>query len=153
MFNRRKNQVKFPQMDTLIGVQTRIRGDVEFKGGLHLDGVIEGNVMSDQDTSSRLSISDSATVQGSINVSTVILNGLVQGDIVAPTRVDLGSTARVNGNVYYGLIEMAMGAQINGKLIHRSAVSNTSSDSKSAESAGLSPVVVEIGSTGKTKLG
>ena len=153
MFNRRKNQVKFPQMDTLIGAHTRIRGDVEFNGGLHLDGIIEGNVMSEQGSASRLSISDSATVQGSINVPIVIMNGLVQGDIVAATRVDLGSTAKVNGNVYYGLIEMAMGAQINGKLIHQSAVSEKSTDSNPGESSTLSTVVVEIGSTGKAKLG
>lgn len=148
MFNRRKNQIKPFQIDTLIGAGTRINGDVQFKGGLHLDGTIVGNVIAEAATNAKLSVSDSGTVQGSINVATVVLNGLVEGDVVAQTRIDVGSTARVNGNVYYGLIEMAMGAQINGKLIHQS-VSKTG-ETKAAEPAA---VVVEIGSTAKTKLG
>ena len=47
----------------------------------------------------------------------VVLNGTVKGDIVARERVVLGATARVQGNVYYGVIEMTLGAQIMGKLI------------------------------------
>ncbi len=152
MFNRRKSQFTKPfQIDTLIGAGTRIEGDVHFKGGLHLDGIVDGNIVAEADSNSRLSISDSGTVQGSINVSTVVLNGLVQGDIVAHTRVDLGATAKVNGNVYYGLIEMAMGAQINGKLIHQSAV--TAELKPIDASTGPTAVMVDIGNTAKTKLG
>ena len=51
----------------------------------------------------------------------VILNGIVKGDIEAGDRVELGAKARVLGNVHYTLIETAVGAQINGKLIHRAA--------------------------------
>ena len=43
----------------------------------------------------------------------------MRGDVVASQRVDLGPTARVIGNVYYNLIEMAIGAEINGKLVHQ----------------------------------
>ena len=119
MFNRRNRQAKSVQIDTLIGAGTRILGDVQFNGGLHLDGTIEGNVQAQAGQSARLSVSDSGCVEGSVTVSSVVLNGTVMGDIVAQTRVDLGSTAKVTGNVYYGLIEMAMGAQINGKLVHK----------------------------------
>jgi len=41
------------------------------------------------------------------------------GDIDATDRVELGAKARVLGNVHYTIIETAVGAQINGKLIHR----------------------------------
>ena len=47
------------------------------------------------------------------------LNGIVKGDIDASGRVELGAKARVLGNVHYTVIETAVGAQINGKLIHR----------------------------------
>ena len=66
-----------------------------------------------------MSVSDSGLIEGSVNVPNVILNGAVTGDIYASARVELGATAKVAGNVHYGLIEMAMGAQINGKLIHQ----------------------------------
>jgi len=49
----------------------------------------------------------------------VVLYGIVRGDVYANQRVELGSTARVIGNVYYNLIEMAIGAEINGKLVHQ----------------------------------
>jgi len=151
MFNRRKNQGKPFQIDTLIGANTRISGDVEFAGGLHLDGAVDGNITSQPGAASQLSISDSGKVNGAINVATVVLHGLVQGDIVARTRVDLGSTAKVNGNVYYGLIEMAMGAEINGKLIHQSAAV---ADVKVTEPSASAPaIVVDISTTAKSKLG
>jgi len=48
-----------------------------------------------------------------------VLNGIVKGDIDAAGRVELGEKARVLGNVRYSVIETAVGAQINGKLLHR----------------------------------
>jgi len=107
------------KIDTLIGAGTRINGDVEFVGGLHLDGYINGNVSGGQNTGTILSVSEQGGIEGSVNASTVILNGIVKGDIDATLRVELGEKARVLGNVRYSAIETAVGAQINGKLIHR----------------------------------
>ena len=58
-------------------------------------------------------------MEGDVTVPYIVLNGIVRGDVVASQRVELGSTARVIGNVYYNLIEMAIGAEINGKLVHQ----------------------------------
>ena len=118
MFKRKPN--KSLKIDTLIGAGTRINGDVEFSGGLHLDGYINGNVSGGQNTV--LSVSEQGGIEGSVNASTVILNGLVKGDIDATLRVELGEKARVLGNVRYSAIETAVGAQINGKLIHRANI-------------------------------
>src|SRR5262249_47228698 len=81
----------------------------------------KGNVDAPGDSGSTLSISEGGIVEGSVAVPNVILNGVVKGDILAHDRIELGATARVDGNVYYGLIEMAIGAEINGKLVHESA--------------------------------
>jgi cytoskeletal protein CcmA (bactofilin family) len=148
MFNRHKHPSKPVQIDTLIGANTRIQGDIEFSGGLHLDGAVQGNVNAEKNSTSSLSISDSGKVQGSVNVNTVVLNGLVEGDIIAPTRVELGATAKVDGNVYYGLIEMAMGAQINGKLIHRTAAAETVVDATV-----IKPPPAPVDDTPKAELG
>jgi cytoskeletal protein CcmA (bactofilin family) len=106
-------------IDTLIGAKTRINGDVEFAGGLHLDGHINGNVAADADSPGFLSVSEQGCIEGSVIAASVILNGIVKGDIDAGDRLELGSKARVLGNVHYSVIETAVGAQINGKLIHR----------------------------------
>jgi cytoskeletal protein CcmA (bactofilin family) len=116
MFNRTKPKPQ--RIDTLIGAGTRIIGDVQFTGGFHVDGHVKGNVDAPPDSGATLSVSDSGVVEGSVAVPNVILNGSVKGDILAHERVELGATARVSGNVYYALIEMEMGAEINGKLIH-----------------------------------
>jgi len=106
------------RIDTLIGQQSQVLGDVRFSGGLHVDGTIKGNVYAEQDGSSMLSLSDHGTIEGEVRVPYVVLNGVVVGDVYASEHVELAANARVTGNVYYSLIEMAIGAEVNGKLVH-----------------------------------
>ena len=113
MFTRDAKQAR---IDTLIGKAAHIHGDIEFAGGLHLDGSIVGNVRSDRSPDSTLSVSVGASIEGSVDVPNVRLDGTVKGDIRAPGRVILGARARVEGNLLYGVIEMTLGAQIMGKL-------------------------------------
>jgi cytoskeletal protein CcmA (bactofilin family) len=117
MFGRKKR--RHSVIDTLVGPNSRVNGDLFFKGGCHVDGTIKGNVSADSDSDSALSISEDAIVEGGVTVPYVVLNGIVRGDVFAHQRVELGPTARVIGNVYYNLIEMAIGAEINGKLVHQ----------------------------------
>jgi cytoskeletal protein CcmA (bactofilin family) len=105
---------------TLVGSDTRVHGDLEFKGGCLVDGFVRGNVKSVDDENATLSISERGCVEGAVMVPNVLLNGTVKGDVKATQRVELGSNARVVGNVQYSLIEMAIGAEVNGKLIHES---------------------------------
>ena len=113
MFSRDKQTAR---IDTLIGKASRVHGGMEFAGGLHLDGAVEGNLRADPVEGSSLSVSETGSIDGNIEVGNLMLNGAVRGDIVARGRVVLGATARVQGNLYYGVIEMTLGAQIMGKL-------------------------------------
>ena len=113
MFSRDKQTAR---IDTLIGKASRVHGGMEFAGGLHLDGAIEGNLRADPVEGSSLSVSETGSIDGNVEVGNLMLNGAVRGDIVARGRVVLGATARIQGNVYYGVIEMTLGAQIMGKL-------------------------------------
>lgn len=114
-----KKQRRHTVVETLVGANSKMSGDIHFIGGCHIDGTVKGNVSADPDTESALSISDIGNIEGGVTVPYVILNGIVKGDVFASKRVELGSTARVIGNVYYNLIKMAEGAEINGKLIHQ----------------------------------
>ena len=114
-----KKQRRHSVVDTLVGSNTQVSGDLKFSGGCHIDGTVKGNVIASSDSESALSISANGTVEGGVSVPYVVLNGIVRGDVTASKRVELGPTARVIGNVYYGLIEMAIGAEINGKLVHQ----------------------------------
>lgn len=117
MFGRK--QRRHSVVDTLVGSNSQVNGDLHFSGGCHIDGRVKGNVSADSGSQSALSISEEGTVEGGVTVPFVVLNGIVRGDVVASQRVELGPTARVIGNVYYNLIEMAIGAEINGKLVHQ----------------------------------
>jgi len=123
---------KKAEIDTLIGAKTRINGDVEFVGGLHLDGYINGNVKSEVGSGTTLSVSEQGCIEGSVIVTNIVLNGIVKGDIEAGDRVEMGPKARVLGSVHYTTIETAVGAQINGKLIHRAKAGPGSVDSAAA---------------------
>ncbi len=123
-------------IDTLIGADTCINGDVEFTGGMHLDGYINGNVKCEPARHAMLSVSEQGCIEGSVRVSSIMLNGVVKGDIDAADRVELGPKARVLGSVHYSTIETAVGAQINGKLIHQAGQGPGTADSAAA--AGVS---------------
>jgi cytoskeletal protein CcmA (bactofilin family) len=103
---------------TLIAEGTVIRGDVEFSGGLHLDGRIEGAI-SAEGADAVLTLSDKGQVKGEIRASNAVINGLVRGDIVVSERLELASGARIEGNVYYKTLEMAAGAQVNGQMVYQ----------------------------------
>jgi cytoskeletal protein CcmA (bactofilin family) len=104
---------------TIIGQQSRVEGNIHFTGSLHIDGEIKGNIIAEEGSSSVLTVSEHGKIEGDVQVTTVILNGTVNGDMRSDERIELAAKAKVNGDVYYHLIEMAMGAQVNGSLIHR----------------------------------
>ena len=114
---RKRKKRKATAVNTLIGQNSQIVGDLKFSGGLHIDGTVRGNVESDDDEQAMLTLSDRGTIEGEVKVPFIILNGVVKGDVHAREHVELASNARVEGNVYYRLIEMAMGAEVNGKLL------------------------------------
>ena len=126
-------------IDTVIGSHTQVEGDIRFSGGLHVDGTIKGNLVAEPGTETVLTVSEKGRIEGDVRVPNLVLNGAVQGDVYASARVELASHARVTGNVYYNLIEMAMGAEVNGNLVHRAepqrAPSNTTQKVESIESA------------------
>ena len=115
----RKKRFRSPKINTVIGKGTEIEGSVRFTGGLHVEGFIKGDVFSDfEDSQATLTLSDQGRIQGNVKVSNAMLNGTVIGDVIGSHRVELAPQARITGTVTYALLEMSMGAEVNGKLIH-----------------------------------
>ncbi len=107
------------RIDTLVGRNSRIDGDLGYKGGLHVDGEIRGNVHAEEGSDSVLSLSQHGVIRGEVKVPHITVNGTVEGDVHAEKRLELGPGARVTGDVYYNLIQIAVGATVNGKLVHK----------------------------------
>lgn len=118
MFGGGKKESKSVRIETLIGAGTEFVGDVIFSGGMHLDGRIKGNIVAEDGTDSVCVISETGVVEGEIRVPNIALNGTVVGDVYASEKVELQKHAKVHGNVYYNMLEMAMGAEINGNMVH-----------------------------------
>ena len=132
MLGGKKNQ-SVAKIDTLVGHNTRIEGDVYCEGGLHVDGEIIGNVVGESESGAILTLSEKGRIEGEVRVPNVILNGEVKGDVHANERIELASQARVIGNVYYKLIEMAIGAEVNGNLVRTSDKEKNDYDVSSAD--------------------
>ncbi|MCK5664907.1 MAG: polymer-forming cytoskeletal protein [Thiotrichaceae bacterium] len=119
MFGKKKN-FNSARIDTLIGQGTVITGDLVFSGGLHVDGKIIGNVVAEEGSDAMLILSEFGRIEGEVKVPNMVLNGEIIGDVFGSVRVELAPKSRVNGSVYYNLIEMAIGAEVNGGLVHQS---------------------------------
>jgi cytoskeletal protein CcmA (bactofilin family) len=121
MFGSKKNNTPQNRIDSLIGVGTRIEGNVSFSGGLRVDGEIRGNISSDKGQSGTLVISEQASVEGEISVGHVVINGTVIGPVFAGESLELLPNARVTGDVEYHQLEMQQGAVVQGRLVHQTS--------------------------------
>ena len=120
MFGKKK-KFNTARIDTLIGQGTVINGDLVFSGGLHIDGKVVGNVMAEEGSQAMLILSEFGHIEGDVKVPNMVLNGEIVGDVFGSIRVELAAKSKINGSVYYNLIEMAIGAAVNGGLIHESS--------------------------------
>ena len=118
MFGKKK-ALSSAHIETLVGSGTTINGNLVFKGGLLVDGQINGNVVAEEGSKAILILSESGRIEGEVRVPNMVLNGEIVGDVYGSARVELAPRSRVNGSVYYNLIEMAIGAEVNGGLVHQ----------------------------------
>ncbi len=102
---------------TLIASHTEIIGDIKFADQLFVSGRVTGNVLADHENATVV-ISEEGFVCGEVRVPNVVINGLIEGDVYARSKVELAANARVQGNLYYKLIEMQLGATVDGQLVH-----------------------------------
>ena len=118
MLNRRRNDRNDRNNShetSLIARGTVIRGDLRFSGALHLDGRIEGRVVGEGDDA-MFTLSEHGQVHGEIHVPQAVINGHVTGDVDVSVRLELAPQARIDGDLRYHTLEMAAGAQVNGRI-------------------------------------
>lgn len=118
MFSSKKkqNELLRAKINTLIGEGTEVDGVVKFAGGLHVVGKINGGAESENEDS-LLIISEDALVTGNVRVKHLIVNGQIDGEVYVDGKVELFDKARINGDIHYRVLELPVGAQVNGKLI------------------------------------
>ncbi len=117
MFGKRHNKPQ-NRIDSLIGAATKIEGNLSFSGGLRVDGEVNGNIMALPGEPSTLVLSEHGRVNGEINVTHLVMNGVVMGTVRADEYMELQSKAKVTGDVHYRTLEIQLGAVVEGRLIH-----------------------------------
>ena len=121
MFKGKSTQRDGFAIDTLIGPDVVVRGDLEFSGGLYVEGRIVGKVQAAAGKPASLILSENGAIEGEIHAPVVVINGELTGDVHASERIELAPKARVQGNVHYAVVEMSAGAQLTGRLVHAQA--------------------------------
>jgi len=106
------------RIDTLVGAETTIEGHVNFSGGLRVDGCVRGDVRESGGKPGTLVLSENGRIEGAIHVSHAVINGTVVGPVSTSTSVELQAKSRVTGDVHYKVLEIHMGAVVEGMLIH-----------------------------------
>ena len=117
MFGKRHSK---PQnsIDSLIGAETRIDGNLSFSGGLRVDGEVNGNVIATPSKPSTLVLSEHGRITGEINATHLVVNGEMEGPVCATEYLELQSKAKVVGDIHYKTLEIHLGAIVEGRLIH-----------------------------------
>jgi cytoskeletal protein CcmA (bactofilin family) len=123
-FNKAAAEKPCNTIDTLIGSKSEIKGDISFSGGLRIDGKIRGNITAKGDANGTLVLSENAQIVGNVTVPHIISNGSIKGNVRASERMELQPKAEITGDVFYKVIEMALGAVINGNLVREPVDAN-----------------------------
>ena len=103
---------------TLISQDTVVVGNIQFAGTLDVEGLVQGDIVARPDTEALVRVVGKGRVEGEIRAPNVVINGAIQGDVHASGQLELAPRARVEGNVFYTLVEMSAGAEVNGSMTH-----------------------------------
>jgi cytoskeletal protein CcmA (bactofilin family) len=117
MFFKKSNRSQ-NSIETLVGADTQINGDVHFSGGLRVDGAIRGDVSEPNASPSTLILSENGSIEGAVTASKIVINGKVTGTVKAGQFIEMQSKARIIGDLHYKSLEMHTGAVIEGKLVY-----------------------------------
>ncbi|MEO1957618.1 MAG: polymer-forming cytoskeletal protein [Methylophilaceae bacterium] len=124
MFFKKSNKID-SSIDTLIGANTVVSGDVTFSGGLRVDGTIRGNIQEQAGSQGTIILGESGRIEGSVTAASIVLLGAVTGSVNAGQFVELRGKASIKGDLHYTALEMQEGAVVNGKLVHNREAKET----------------------------
>ena len=103
---------------TLISEDTTVVGDLHFSGNLDIEGLVQGNICAKPGADALVRVVGKGRVEGEIRAPVVVINAQVKGNVYSTQHLELAAQAQVEGSVYYTLVEMAVGSEVNGSLAH-----------------------------------
>ena len=101
-------------ISTLIGVDARIEGHLDFAGTLRLDGQLEGQMTGRNGV---LIVGEKAQIKADINVHKAVIMGTITGSVNALDKIELYPPARITGDICAPMVTIESGAVLNGKCV------------------------------------
>jgi len=122
-------EIKDGSLSGFVGSGTVITGEASFKSMLRVDGRFSGRITS---TTGTLIVGAGGQVDANVEVSVATIHGVVNGDIIAGQRIELGRAAKLNGNIQTPSLMIEQGAVFEGscKMVQQKAATSTDKSPK-----------------------
>jgi len=104
------------QIDSLIGSNLKVVGDLFFSGGLRIDGTVDGDLTGTHNEKSLIVLSKESHVNGNVHAYDAVINGEIVGDLTVSHFLELQSNAIIRGNINYRQLQMECGVVVDGNL-------------------------------------
>jgi cytoskeletal protein CcmA (bactofilin family) len=130
MFTKGDGKLPSPseEISAFLGKETVFEGKMTFQGVFRLDGKFEGEIFD----SGSLVIGETALVKGKIEVKTVVVHGVIEGDVHAGVRAEIHPTGKVYGNLVTPILLINEGGVFEGNCkMDRAADQKESTDPRS----------------------
>ncbi|MGP1587466.1 MAG: bactofilin family protein [Treponemataceae bacterium] len=100
-------------INTMVGSGAFVFGNLSVDGFVRIDGSVDGNL----ETTGGAIIGENAKIRGNITAKSVIIGGIIEGDVVAPEGVHLFSSAVIFGDVISRKIKVDQNVIVQGYMI------------------------------------
>jgi cytoskeletal protein CcmA (bactofilin family) len=107
-----KASPKADKVESIIGGQSEVTGDLNVKGTLQVDGLVKGHVKADW-----VVLTESSRIKGDITAHKIIVSGRVEGNLKAEEAIEIMPKGKVIGDVFTNKISVAEGGELNGKVV------------------------------------
>ena len=121
---------------TLIATDAELVGDISFSSQLVVNGVLRGST-SAEELGASMTVSSGGHVIGDIRVPVVLIHGRVDGTVYALEHLEIAEGAVIQGDLHYKVLQMHMGASVQGRLIHSVPEKVLAVEERTVESIGL----------------
>jgi cytoskeletal protein CcmA (bactofilin family) len=111
MFGKKKEEVSFDKVDTLIGADTSVQGTITATGTIRIDGKLEGEINCAGD----LVIGEGGKVKANIKVRNLLLSGELEGNVAVQGRIEITLSGKLYGDIATSNLVIDEGAVFRGK--------------------------------------
>jgi len=98
------------KLDTIIGEHTKFNGELQSDGGIRIDGEVEGKII----CNGFLMIGEKAHIKADVQSDEAVISGKVEGNITIEKKIELKSSAAIQGDIIAKVLSMESGTQICG---------------------------------------